>query len=200
MRMFARVLLLLWIPVAMADDAAELYTEQCAACHGAQALGNAATFSPRLAGQNAAYLREQTLAYQQGRRGTHPDDVQGQAMRILLRDLSAQQVDALSVYLAALIAPAPANESNPDGPGATLYASHCATCHGQHGQGAESIFVPRLSILSSWYLKAQLMAYENGWRGGEDASTRAKNMRSMGGQLPDRGQRAAIIEHLAGPH
>ena len=42
MRMFARVLLLLWIPVVMADDAAELYTEQCAACHGAQALGNAA--------------------------------------------------------------------------------------------------------------------------------------------------------------
>jgi hypothetical protein len=30
-----------------------------------------------------------------------------------------------------------------------------------------------------------------------DASTRAKNMRSMSGQLPDRSQRAAIVEHLA---
>ncbi len=200
MRTFAGVLLMLWMPVAMADDAAELYTAQCAACHGAQALGNAATFSPRLAGQNAAYLREQTLAYQQGHRGAHPDDVQGQAMRILLSDLSAQQVDALSLYLPALTGPTPAHESNPDGPGATLYASHCAICHGQHGQGAESIFVPKLSILSSWYLNAQLKAYENGWRGGEDASTRAKNMRSIGGQLPDRDQRAAIVEHLAGPH
>ena len=58
--------------------------------------------------------------------------------------------------------------------------------------------MPNLRILSSWYLDAQLTAYENGWRGGEDASTRAKNMRSMSGQLPDRDQRVAIVEHIAG--
>ena len=198
MRAFVSLLLLLWLAEAMADDAAEIYAAQCAACHGAQALGNAATLSPRLASQNAAYLREQLLAYQQGRRGAHQDDVQGQAMRVFVRDLSSEQVEALSIYLATLTGPAPALETDPDGPGASLYASHCATCHGQHGQGAESIFVPNLRILSAWYLDAQLKAYENGWRGGDDASTRAKNLRSMSGQLPGRDQRAAVIEHLAG--
>lgn len=198
MRTLAGFLLLLWLPVAVADDAAGLFAAQCASCHGEQALGNEATFSPRLAGQNAAYLREQILAYQQGRRGAHPDDVQGQVMRALVHALSTEQVDELSVYLAALTGPTPVHEPDPDGPGAALYAGHCATCHGQYGQGAESIFVPNLRILSSWYLDAQLTAYENGWRGGEDASTRARNMRSMSGQLPDRDQRVAIVEHIAG--
>ncbi|MEM1436742.1 MAG: c-type cytochrome [Pseudomonadota bacterium] len=199
MRTIAGLLLLLWLPGVLAADAAELYAEQCAACHGANALGSAVTFSPRLAGQNAAYLREQLLAYQQGRRGVHPDDARGQAMRVLVRDLSMEQVAALAVHLAALTAPAPAQETLADGPGAELYAGHCAICHGQYGQGAESIFVPNLRILSSWYLDAQLVAYENGWRGSSEASTRARGMRSISGQLPDLEQRAAIVTHLAGP-
>jgi cytochrome c553 len=198
MRSLAALILSLWLPMAMADGAAEIYAAQCAACHGAQALGNAATFSPRLAGQNAAYLQEQLLSYQNGRRGAHKDDVQGQAMRTLVRDLPAEQLEALAIYLARLTGPAPAHKIDPDGPGAVLYGRHCATCHGQHGQGAESIFVPNLRILSSWYLEAQLMAYQNGWRGGDGASTRAKNMRSMSGQIPDPDQRAAVVEHLAG--
>lgn len=199
MRTYAFFLLLLWLPEAMADAAAELYAAQCASCHGLQALGNAATLSPRLAGQNAAYLNEQLLAYQQGRRGTHPDDAQGQVMRAFVRDLSAAEAEALSIHLAGLPGPAPALETDANSPGAALYTSHCATCHGQYGQGAESIFVPNLRILSAWYLDAQLLAYKNGWRGGDEASTRAKNMRSISGQLPDRGQRAAVVEHLAGP-
>lgn len=196
--------LALWLPHAIAADGAAIYAAQCASCHGAQALGNAAVFSPRLAGQNAAYLREQLNAYQQGQRGSHADDTQGQVMRTLARDLSAEQVAAVSIYLAALPDSYPGSERRSDPStkkivGASLYASDCAICHGQYGQGAESIFVPNLRILSSWYLDAQLLAYANGWRGGDGASTRAKNMRSMSGQVPDRDQRAAIVEHLTGP-
>ncbi len=197
MRSLVCLLVLLWLTEAKADDAAQIYATQCASCHGLQAHGNPATLSPRLAGQNAAYLNEQISAYQQGHRGTHPDDVQGQIMRALVRDLSAEQVQAVSVHLATL--PGPEHEADPKGPGAVLYASHCAACHGQNGQGAESIFVPNLRILSSWYLDAQLLAYENGWRGGDEASTRAKNMRSISGQIPDPSQRAAIVGYLTGP-
>ncbi|MEM9623820.1 MAG: c-type cytochrome, partial [Pseudomonadota bacterium] len=187
MRLFAGLLLGLcqglvlgiWPSLASADEAAELYAAQCAACHGTQALGNAATWSPRLAGQNAAYLQDQLLAYQQGQRGAHPDDVQGQAMRALVQHLTPAQIQALSAYLAALAAPVPEPNANPNELGAELYASHCATCHGQYGQGAESIYVPDLRILSAWYLQAQLESYAKGWRGGAQASTRAKNMRSM---------------------
>ena len=198
MRVLAGFMLLFCLPAAAVEDAAEIYATQCAACHSPEALGNAATMSPRLAGQNAAYLQEQTLAFQQGTRGSHPDDVQGQTMRALVSHLSVVQIEALSDYLASRTSPAVTRPNEADGPGAALYAGHCAICHGQYGQGAESIFAPNLQILSAWYLDAQMTAYGHGWRGGDTATTRAKNMRAIRAQIPGQEQTSAIVEHIAG--
>ena len=187
---------LLWLGGAFGNDSADLYATQCAACHGADALGNQALASPRLAGQNAAYLREQLTHYKQGLRGAHPADTQGKAMRALALNLSEEQINGLASYLETLASHSPPRKANASNPGAELYKNHCAVCHGQYGQGAEPIYVPTLRILSAWYLEASLTAYEQGWRGGANASTRAKGMRAISGQITDPTERRAIIEHL----
>lgn len=189
---------LLLIPLASADDGANLYAGQCAACHGLEGLGDKSLSSPRLAGQNMAYLREQLVAFQEGSRGTHADDIQGRTMRALTLGLSMAQIEAIAMYLAQLGDKAPSQLSG-DGEGALLYRDTCGDCHGQYGGGAESIVVPNLAILSRWYLDAQMQAFYEGWRGGASSSARAKNMRSIAHQIPDLEERRAVIGHIGKP-
>lgn len=198
MRLLIALILLTNTMALRADDPAQLYATQCASCHGIEALGKAVLFSPRLAGQNNRYLREQLLAYQTGSRGTHESDIHGQTMRALTQSLTTDQISGLSTYLSAMPATttnAPDVQGSPEG--ATLYRNNCATCHGQDAIGAEAIYVPNLAILSDWYLQAQLRAYELGWRGGDSGSTRAKNMRSIGAQLNNSNEQQAVAAHIA---
>lgn len=196
MRFFLILIGVLQLSLASAKDGAEVYTTQCASCHGAAGLGDESLSSPRLAGQNAAYLREQLIAFQRGSRGAHPEDIQGQTMRALSLGLSDVQIEAVAMYLAQQDNTTQIQLSGSNG-GALLYRDTCGDCHGQYGGGAESILVPNLAILSSWYLKAQMHAFDQGWRGGEAGSTRAKNMRSIAHQILDSEAREAVIEHIA---
>ncbi len=52
----------------------------CAACHGQQGEGMAALNAPKIAGQNAWYLKRQLQNYKSGARGAHADDVFGRQM------------------------------------------------------------------------------------------------------------------------
>jgi cytochrome c oxidase subunit 2 len=67
------------------------YQSKCGACHGGRAEGNSALFAPRLAGQDLAYLKRQYLAFQQGLRGTHPDDRYGKQMRFMANSLPSEK-------------------------------------------------------------------------------------------------------------
>jgi cytochrome c553 len=66
----------------------------CASCHDADGDGFGLA-SPALRGQTAGYLREQLLAWKDSRRRNDPRDVMG----AVARRLSAQEIDALAVYL-----------------------------------------------------------------------------------------------------
>ncbi|WP_346837337.1 c-type cytochrome [Microbulbifer sp. SAOS-129_SWC] len=68
----------------------------CATCHGPATLG--AGQIPRLAGQQADYLKTQLLAWQQGKRKGDPDNIMGN----IANKLSGAEIDALSTYLANL--------------------------------------------------------------------------------------------------
>lgn len=59
------------------------YNASCGACHGAQAQGNPALNSPRLAGLDSQYLARQLQNYASGKRGTHADDLYGRQMKMM---------------------------------------------------------------------------------------------------------------------
>jgi cytochrome c553 len=48
---------------------------------------------------------------------------------------------------------------------------YCTVCHGANGNGNPAIHAPRIAGLENWYLKNQLVAFKDGWRGahGDDA-------------------------------
>lgn len=67
------------------------YQSKCGACHGGKAEGNAALFSPRLAGQDVAYLKRQYLGFQKGLRGSHADDRYGRQMKMMSTSLPGEK-------------------------------------------------------------------------------------------------------------
>ena len=169
-----------------ADQSAglELYQTACQQCHGPNALGNQTLSAPRLAGQQHSYLNEQLSLFKSGKRGTHPDDLNGRLMSTIAAGLDTKQIHEVSRYLASLPSRSiPSLEANQHQGGA-LYQTTCAACHGQRAKGSTALFTPNLAILSDWYLKAQFRAYTEGWRGNSHSgSTRGKAMRSVMAQV-----------------
>jgi cytochrome c oxidase subunit II len=55
----------------------------CAACHGAEGQGIAATNAPRLQGMNDWYLARQLTNFRDGVRGAHPKDIHGGQMALI---------------------------------------------------------------------------------------------------------------------
>ena len=68
----------------------------CVTCHGPSGLGIAEF--PRLAGQQASYLKSQLLAWQNGTRSGDQDNVMG----TVADKLTAAEIDALAQYFATL--------------------------------------------------------------------------------------------------
>lgn len=138
----------------------------CAACHGAGGEGNPALNAPRLAGQEAWYLRRQLHAFRDGLRGTHERDTYGAQMKpfaaMLADDTAIRNVAA---YVEAL--PGEGRQATVSGDadrGRRLYGT-CASCHGNEGQGIWALNAPRLADMSDWYLVRQLQNFQHGVRG-----------------------------------
>lgn len=76
----------------------------CVACHGAHGEGAPALAAPRLTHLPAWYLRSQLLAYRDGKRGSHPEDRQGQQMRQVAAELLADDEDlrAVAAFVSSL--------------------------------------------------------------------------------------------------
>lgn len=85
-----------------------LYKAHCASCHGVNAEGNAILSSPRLAGQQAAYVVSQLSNYKKKIRGVHPSDSYGMQMVSAANAVPSQQdVADVSAYVAGIGAPEP---------------------------------------------------------------------------------------------
>jgi cytochrome c oxidase subunit 2 len=69
-------------------DAGRQRFASCAACHGADARGIAATNAPRLAGMSDWYLARQLNNFKAGVRGAHPQDLQGAQMALFAETLA----------------------------------------------------------------------------------------------------------------
>lgn len=105
------VLVLCYTP-AMADServagAALWQQHNCAACHGQDAKSSISPDYPVLAGQHADYLQQALLAYQRGQKGAAATTNirKNPVMGALAVNLSASEIEQLSVWLAGLPGP-----------------------------------------------------------------------------------------------
>jgi cytochrome c oxidase subunit II len=160
----------------------------CAACHGAQGEGNAAMHAPRLAGQEAWYLRRQLDHFKGGLRGAHEQDTWGRTMAPMAATL-ADDTAVRNVVAHILTFPAaspPATAAGGDaGSGQRLYQTTCSTCHGDDGRGRRSVNAPNLVGLDDWYLITQLHNFREGIRGRHPQDMYGLQMALMSATLAD---------------
>jgi mono/diheme cytochrome c family protein/rhodanese-related sulfurtransferase len=126
-------------PASPAQDPAALYARYCALCHGADREGYAADEapslrSPELMGAASGAFLWNAIAF--GRPGTAMAAFAESQGGPLSHDAQHLLLDWLVKQSGAVSAPLPdaAVEGDADR-GATIYASHCAGCHGHRGQG-----------------------------------------------------------------
>lgn len=128
---------------ATGDDAAAIYAEHCAACHGDAGEGVAGV-APNLADDDWIWggdERSITLTIAHGVRNDEPFSRRTEMPRFgadgLLDDA---EIAAVTAHLLAVSEGAP-----PSSDGAEIYANYCATCHGEALEGQMSGGAPRLS-------------------------------------------------------
>ena len=73
----------------------------CAACHGANGMGNKALNSPQIAGQEPWYLERQLKNFKGGLRGANAKDPYGMQMRPMAMTLANDEaIKNVSAYIA----------------------------------------------------------------------------------------------------
>ena len=168
MRSYVVVALLLGLPVMASPRTGKQIYTFCAVCHGERGEGKRIVGAPQIAGMEEWYVREQLLKFQQGVRGTHPDDIAGMRMRPMARHLKDKaQVKAVAAYIATL----PAVKTTPTLKGSwvkgEVHYKLCIACHGADGKGNKQLKAPALVNRSDWYLLTQMHNYKAGVRGND---------------------------------
>ena len=140
----------------------------CMTCHGPDGGGMAPTAYPRIAGLDAAYMAKQLADFRAGTRGNP-------IMMPMAKNLTEEEVAAVSAYYAGLPIPAPTAQPPAgdvkktaedlaqwgDWTGRGLPA--CAQCHAPGGNGIGAHF-PGVAAQQASYIKAQLLAWQSGTR------------------------------------
>ncbi len=158
----------------------------CAACHGANGGGSQRLGAPRISGQHAWYVERQLKNWQNGIRGTHPEDLYGMQMRPMSMTLPDEDAVAkVAAYISGLESPTPAPTVKGDSAaGKTLFAV-CVACHGPDGQGNQALNAPKIAGLPDWYVVRQLQGFKKGLRGENPRDLFGLQMRPMALGLAD---------------
>lgn len=198
------VLLLITFGVTQPVDAAgdvekgkQLYA-LCAACHGANAEGMAALNAPANAGQDPWYMTRQLKNFRAGIRGAHPDDAFGAQMRPMAMMLATdEQIADVVAYINSLDLPEPPQTVEGDvALGKQAYET-CIPCHGEFGEGAQSLDAPRLSNQHDWYIVRQIENFIAGIRGGHQNDVYGAQMRIMSQMLESDERIRAVAAYVA---
>lgn len=169
----------------------------CASCHGAEGEGNESLNAPKIAGQEPWYMMRQIRAYQNGVRGSNPDDVYGMQMAPMAQTLATEEALAnVAAYVASLPdEPAPETVLGDAERGRKLYTT-CAACHGRDGQGIWTTNAPRLAGMSDWYLLRQLRYFKDGVRGSHPDDHYGMQMAMMAASLRDEQAMRDIVAYI----
>ena len=179
------------------DRGRQLYAV-CAACHGPNAEGMAALNAPANAGQDPWYMTRQLNNFKAGIRGAHPDDTFGAQMRPMAMVLATdEQIADVVAYISSLALPNPPKTVEGDlALGKQAYET-CIPCHGEHGEGAQSLDAPRLSKQHDWYIVRQLKNFIAGVRGGHENDIYGAQMRIMSQMLESDERIRAVAAYIA---
>ena len=153
----------------------------CAACHGANGMGNKALNAPQIAGQEPWYLERQLNNFKGGIRGADPKDPFGMQMRPMALTLANDQaVSDMAAFLSSMPV-SKSSESTVKGDTSAGKASYmiCQTCHGPKGGGNRALNSPNLTGLQDWYIVRQLKNFKTGIRGTKSGDLFGMQMRPM---------------------
>ena len=181
-----------------AEPGKELYQQRCASCHGVDGAGSAAVAAPNISGLNADYLTRQLENYRAGLRGYHPSDIAGITMKTIALGLNDKQLQVVSEYVAAMPRMEIYQSKEFAGFRARGLFSGCGSCHGVAGEGYPSLGAPRISEQYDWYLKAQLQAFRNGWRGTHPDDERGQQMRVMADAIASQEDLDMLVQYITG--
>ncbi len=141
-----------------------LAQQVCSFCHGVDGNSVSPAF-PRLAGQQATYLKNQLVAFRSHHRG---DPAGSEYMWGLSHHLSDAQIAALADYYSAQTPRGYRRSADPKllAEGKVIFQQGvpaqnviaCSTCHGPTGQGTETF--PRLAHQHADYLVKQLNIFQ----------------------------------------
>ena len=176
-------------------NAPEIVRTSCYMCHSTEGNNPDLAFIPRLAAQNAVYIKEQLKAFQDGSRTDPPATIY---MWPITQSLSDQQIDQVADWFSAQTAPAPFATGSRTEAGKSLYTggnlkegvAACASCHGAQAVG-NTIF-PRLAGQNAQYLKAQLLYFRAGVRNDKNADI----MKNVAAHMSDE-EMTAVAEYLS---
>lgn len=137
----------------------------CASCHLHDGSGRSDGSIPRLNGQRRAVVREKLMRIRSG-------VTRLPVMEPFAKTLKPDEIVLVAAYLEALPETPPMlpglNEEQRSA-GSTLYAGHCASCHGPNGEGDDGIRASRLCGQHLGYLQRRLEEAYLGTRGAGDA-------------------------------
>ena len=180
-----------------ADVGKQLYA-LCAACHGPNAEGMSALNAPANAGQDPWYMTRQLKNFKAGIRGAHPDDTFGAQMRPMAMVLATDaQIADVVAYITSLEMPKPPQTIDGDLELGRQAYETCIPCHGQYGEGAQSLDAPRLSNQHDWYIIRQLENFIAGIRGGHQNDIYGAQMRIMSQMLESDERIRAVAAYIA---
>ena len=135
---------------------------ECQTCHRTDASGRSAFNIPRLSGQHASVLIKQLMDIRSGLRVNED-------MREYMHDsdLTLQDFADMAAYLQSLPVAGKIGQGPPElvPRGQALYASDCAGCHGEYGEGRAELFFPMLASQHYGYLLRELDLILSGERG-----------------------------------
>ena len=170
----------------------------CAACHGPNSEGIPALNAPANAGQDPWYMTRQLKNFRAGIRGAHPDDTFGAQMRPMAMVLATdEQIADVVAYINSLDLPDPPRTVDGDVELGKQAYETCIPCHGEYGQGAQSLDAPRLSNQHDWYTVRQLENFNAGIRGGHQNDIYGAQMRIMSQMLESDERIRAVAAYIA---
>jgi cytochrome c553 len=147
------------------DNGRKVY-ESCAICHTPMGWGMQRGRYPQIAGQHPNVVIKQLTDIRQGNRD-NPTMFPFAQMSVLG---GPQNIADVAAYIAQL----KMNPFNSTGPGLNLdrgealYKEHCVKCHGEHGEGKNAEFQPRIQGQHYEYLLRQFHWIKSGKRRNAD--------------------------------
>ena len=136
----------------------------CASCHLHDGSGRPDGSIPRLTGQRRSVLVNKLYRLRAG-------ILRMPVMDPFARTLAPSEIAQIAEYLSELPAAGTPSDATEEerAQGASLYAEHCASCHGANGEGQDGLFASRLCGQYAGYLNRRLAEVAAGTRGDADA-------------------------------